>query len=215
MWCTAENTVANGIPDEKEETCMAQSTGAPTTPSEAITPVGINHLVLNVRNLEESHKFWTEIMGFKQVGELHPRPDVQRPKMRFYSGDHGGKLNHHDLALVEMPTLPPPPQWSMFDSPLAINHIAIALPSREAWLKQLAFLQSRGVPFHRRVNHGMTHSLYINDPNGYGIEVLYELPREVWEGDIDAALNYAERLPTEGEAALVDDRDNVPVFGQP
>jgi catechol 2,3-dioxygenase len=215
MWCTAENTVANGIPDEKEETCMAQSTGAPTTPSEAITPVGINHLVLNVRNMEESHKFWTEIMGFKQVGELHPRPDVQRPKMRFYSGDHGGKLNHHDLALVEMPTLPPPPQWSMFDSPLAINHIAIALPSREAWLKQLAFLQSRGVPFHRRVNHGMTHSLYINDPNGYGIEVLYELPREVWEGDIDAALNYAERLPTEGEAALVDDRDNVPVFGQP
>jgi catechol 2,3-dioxygenase len=194
---------------------MAESPDAPTMPSEAITPVGINHLVLNVRNLEESHTFWTEIMGFKQVGELHPRPDVQRPKMRFYSGDHGGKLNHHDLALVEMPTLPPPPQWSMFDSPLAINHIAIALPSREAWLKQLAFLQSRGVPFHRRVNHGMTHSLYINDPNGYGIEVLYELPREVWEGDIDAALNYAERLPTEGEAALVDDRDNVPVFGQP
>jgi catechol 2,3-dioxygenase len=61
----------------------------------------------------------------------------------------------------------------------------------------------------------MTYSLYINDPNGYGIEVLYELPREVWEGDIDAALNYAERLPTEGEAALVDDKDNVPVFGKP
>jgi catechol 2,3-dioxygenase len=61
----------------------------------------------------------------------------------------------------------------------------------------------------------MTHSLYINDPNGYGIEVLYELPREVWEGDIDAALNYAERLPTEGEAALVDDKNNVPVFGRP
>jgi catechol 2,3-dioxygenase len=215
MWCTAENTVANGIPDEKEETCMAQSTGAPMTPSEAITPVGINHLVLNVRNMEESHKFWTEIMGFKQVGELHSRPDVQRPKMRFYSGNHDGKLNHHDLALVEMPTLPPPPPWSMFDSPLAINHIAIALPSREAWLKQLAFLQSQGVPFHRRINHGMTHSVYINDPNGYGIEVLYELAREVWEGDIDAALNYAERLPTEGQEALADDTDNLPVFGKP
>ena len=193
---------------------MAQSTDVPTTPNEAITPLGINHLVLNVRNMEESHKFWTEIMGFKQVGELHPRPDVARPKMRFYSGDHGGKLNHHDLALVEMPSLPPPPEWNMFDSPLAINHIAIAMPNREAWLKQLAFLQSRGVTFHRRVNHGMTHSLYITDPNGYGIEVLYELPREVWEGDIDAALNYAERLPTEGQEALVDDTENVPVFGK-
>ena len=83
-----------------------------------------------------------------------------------------------------------------------------------AWLKQIAFLQSKGVTFHRRINHGMTHSVYISDPNGYGIEVLYELPREVWEGDIDAALNYAEPLPTQGEAALVDAADQVPVFGK-
>jgi catechol 2,3-dioxygenase len=194
---------------------MTQHTDTPTTPRQAITPVGINHLVLNVRNLEESHAFWTEIMGFKQVGELHARPDRPNPpKMRFYSGDHSGKLNHHDLALVEMPTLPPPPAWDMFNNPMAINHIAIALPDRETWLQQLAFLQSKGVTFHRRVNHGMTHSVYISDPNGYGIEVLYELPREVWEGDIDAALNYAERLPTEGEAALVDATDDVPVFGK-
>jgi hypothetical protein len=40
-------------------------------------------------------------------------------------------------------------------------------------------------------------------------------PKSDCKGDIDAALNYAERLPTEGEAALVDDRDNVPVFGKP
>jgi catechol 2,3-dioxygenase len=194
---------------------MAQRTDTRTAPREAVAPVGINHLVLNVRNMEESHTFWTEIMGFKQVGELHPRPDRPNPpNMRFYSGDHSGKLNHHDLALVEMPTLPPPPAWDMFNSPLAINHIAIALPDRDAWLKQLAFLQSRGVTFHRRVNHGMTHSVYITDPNGYGIEVLYELPREVWEGDIDAALNHAERLPVEGEAALVDKTDDIPVFGK-
>ena len=194
---------------------MTQSSDTSTTPRKAMTPVGINHLVLNVRNLEESHAFWTEIMGFKQVGELHARPERPNPpKMRFYSGDHSGKLNHHDLALVEMPNLPPPPAWDMFNSPMAINHVAIALPDRETWLQQLAFLQSKGVAFQRRVNHGMTHSLYITDPNGYGIEVLYELPREVWEGDIDAALNYAERLPTEGEAALVDETNDIPVFGK-
>ena len=194
---------------------MAQHDDTLTTPQKAMTPVGINHLVLNVRNLEESHAFWTEIMGFQQVGELHPRPDRPNPpKMRFYSGDHSGELNHHDLALVEMPNLPPPPAWDMFNSPMAINHVAIALPNREAWLKQVAFLQSRGVTFHRRINHGMTHSVYITDPNGYGIEVLYELPREVWEDDIDAALNYAERLPTEGEEALADQTDNIPRFGK-
>jgi len=194
---------------------MARSHDLPIAPREAITPVGINHLVLNVRDLEESHAFWTEIMGFKQVGELHPRPDRPNPpKMRFYSGDHSGKMNHHDLALMEMPNLPPPAEWSMSDSTVAINHIAITLPNRDAWLQQIAFLQSKGVPFHRRINHGMTHSVYISDPNGYGIEVLYELPRDVWGGDIDAALNYAESLPTEGAKALVDETDNVPVFGK-
>ena len=194
---------------------MTQGNDITTPPREAVTPVGINHLVLNVRDIEESHAFWTEIMGFKQVGELHPRPDRPNPpKMRFYSGDHQGKMQHHDLALMEMPNLPPPSAWSMSDSQVAINHVAITLPSREAWLKQLAFLQSKGITFHRRINHGMTHSVYISDPNGYGIEVLYELPREVWEGDIDAALNYAEPLPTQGKEALVDAADHVPVFGK-
>jgi catechol 2,3-dioxygenase len=194
---------------------MTQGNDITTPPREAVTPVGINHLVLNVRDIEESHAFWTEIMGFKQVGELHPRPDRPNPpKMRFYSGDHQGKMQHHDLALMEMSNLPSPSAWSMSDSQMAINHVAITLPSREAWLKQLAFSQSKGITFHRRINHGMTHSVYISDPNGYGIEVLYELPREVWEGDIDAALNYAEPLPTQGEAALVDAADHVPVFGK-
>jgi catechol 2,3-dioxygenase-like lactoylglutathione lyase family enzyme len=181
-----------------------------------VTPRGLNHLVLNVRDIEESHRFWTEILGFVQVGELHATPQRPNPpKMRFYSGDHSGKMNHHDVALVENRDLPPPSrEWSMFGAPLAVNHIAIAFPDREAWLRQLEFLQSCGVKFDRRVNHGMTHSLYIHDPNGYGIELLYELPREVWEGDIDAALNYAEPLPTEGAEALVDRTDDVPVFGR-
>jgi len=180
-----------------------------------VAPVGLNHLVLNVRDIEESHRFWTEMLGFKQVGAVRARPDRPNPpKMRFYSGDHGeGRLNHHDIALVENTALPAPPkEWSMFGAPCAVNHIAIALPDREAWLRQLAFLQEKGVKFERRVEHGMTHSLYIHDPNGYGVELLYELPREVWEGDIDGALNYAQSLPTEGEAALEDRTEGFPVF---
>lgn len=179
-----------------------------------VAPRGINHLVLNVRDLEESHRFWTEIVGFKQVGELKRTPQRPNPpRMRFYSADHDGKDNHHDIALVENKDLPEPPkEWGMFGMPLAINHIAVTLPDREAWLRQLEYLQERGVKFNRRVDHGMTHSLYINDPNGYGVELLYELPREVWEGDIDAALNYAVALPTEGKEALQDRHEDVPVF---
>jgi catechol 2,3-dioxygenase len=181
-----------------------------------VTPVGLNHLVINVRNLEESHRFWTETLGFKQVGEVRPRPGrAVTPKMRFYSGDHGGgRMNHHDIALVENTSLPEPPKdWSMYGgAACAVNHIAIALPDREAWLRQLDYLQRKGVKFDRRTEHGMTHSLYIHDPNGYGVELLYELPREVWEGDIDGALNYSKALPTEGPEALQDQAEGVPVF---
>ena len=98
---------------------------------------------------------------------------------------------------------------------MAINHIAITYPNREAWLQQLAYLQAKGVKFDRRVEHGMTHSLYVHDPNGYGVELLYDLPREVWERDIDAALNFAVVVPTEGAEALVDRAADLPVFGAP
>ena len=179
-----------------------------------VTPRGINHLVLNVRDLEESHRFWTEVVGFKQVGEL--KPTAQRPnppRMRFYSGDREGQTHHHDIALVENQALPAPPaEWGMFGMPVAVNHIAITLPDRESWLRQLTYLQARGVKFDRRVEHGMTHSLYIHDPNGYGVELLYDLPKEIWEGDIDAALNWVKPLPTEGAEALDDRTQGLPVF---
>ena len=61
-----------------------------------------------------------------------------------------------------------------------------------------------------RVNHGMTHSVYINDPNGYGVEVLYDLPEEVWMNDIDGALNYAQVLPE--DQLLVDDTNYLTDF---
>ena len=189
-----------------------------TPPTDAQPPRSINHVVLNVRDLEVSHRFWTEIMGFRCVAALQPIPGRRRPKMRFYSGlDAHGDVTHHDLALAEIPTTgdadgAEPEPWSLMASRVGLNHVAVAWPDRESWLQQLAFLQRRGVPFLRRVNHGMTHSVYIADPDGHGIEVLYELPREVWATDIDAAQNYAEQLPTEGEASLVDRTDN-PVFG--
>jgi catechol 2,3-dioxygenase-like lactoylglutathione lyase family enzyme len=185
----------------------------------AQTPRGVNHVVLNVRDIEVSHRFWTEIVGFRCVAELKPQPGRVRPKMRFYSGvADNGDLSHHDLALAEVPRREgagpaegEPETWSLMGPRPGLNHVAIAWPDRESWLKQLEFLQQKGVTFHRRINHGMTHSVYISDPDGHGIEILYELPREVWGRDIDAAQNYAEVLPTEGPESLIDRTDN-PTF---
>ena len=81
-----------------------------------VTPRGINHLVLNVRDIEESHRFWTEIVGFRQVGQLTPTKERPNPPtMRFYAGvREDGTSHHHDVALVENRDLPKPPEnWSM------------------------------------------------------------------------------------------------------
>jgi catechol 2,3-dioxygenase-like lactoylglutathione lyase family enzyme len=175
-------------------------------------PSGLNHLVINVRNMEETHRFWTEMLGFQQVGQFdRSDPSGLRRRMQFYSADHGGgRLSHHDIAFCEVASLPAPAADGTLVS--AIGHIAIAFADREAWLRQLAYLQSKGVKFERRVEHGMTHSLYIRDPNGYSVELLYELPRATWEGDINAALNHYVALPTEGPAALEDRTEGLPVF---
>ena len=182
--------------------------------AQAQTPRGVNHLVLNVRNLDVSHQFWTDVIGFKCVAALKPRPG--RLKMRFYSGvSQHGDVSHHDLALAEIEDTASGPEgeWSMKPRAIGLNHVAVCYPDRDTWLRQLEHLQAKGVKFHRRVNHGMTHSVYISDPDGYGIEVLYELPREVWEHEIDGAQNYAEQLPTEGPEAMIDRTDN-PVFSR-
>ena len=175
-----------------------------TPPRRPQMPTGLNHLVLNVRDIEESHRFWSDILGFTQVGELHPRPGDKHPAvMRFYSGSGG---SHHDLALVEQRGVAESPKrWFMFRNNQAVNHVAITYPDRESWLAQLEYMKAEGVPFNLRIDHGMTHSLYTNDPNGYGVEVLYELPREVWEHDVDGALNYAVVHPI--EKSLEDDTD--------
>lgn len=164
----------------------------------AVTPSGMNHLVLNVHDMEESHHFWSDLLGFKHVGtlkNLEGGPPLMN--MRFYSGVVDD-VNHHDIALVEREGLPErPAEWDMVAGVSAVNHIAITYPDRESWQEQLQFLEDQGVKMNLRIDHGMTHSMYINDPNGYGVEVLYDLPAEVWRHDIDGALSYADILPVD------------------
>lgn len=177
--------------------------------SAAARPAGVSHLVLNVRNLDASHRFWTEVMGFEQCGELRETPGM---KMRFYRG--GTEGHHHDLALAEVRRPDEQPdvvEWSMAPRRTGLNHVAVAYPNREAWLQQVAHLQACGVPFHLRGEHGMSHSVYVSDPDGHGIEVLYDLPRETWEEGLDEAFNYFKALPAEGPGAL-EDGTEYPVF---
>jgi catechol 2,3-dioxygenase len=70
-------------------------------------------------------------------------------------------------------------------------------------------MKSQDVEFLVRGNHGMTHSAYIADPDGNGIEVLYDVPKEAWEGDVNAALNHFDVLPADGPETFEDTTDYV------
>ena len=170
----------------------------------------VQHLVIRVRDIEASHRFYTEILGLEQCAALDPAryPD----DMRFYRGDAN---RHHDLALVQLrdPATAPPPEapWRMYGATPGIDHVALCYPDRQAWLDQIAWMKSQGIQFLMRGNHGMTHSAYVEDPDGNGIEVLYDLDADVWSGDVNEALNHYEALPVDGPEALQDDTD-VPHF---
>ncbi len=167
----------------------------------------LQHLALMVRDIEKSHWFYTEVVGMEQCGKIE-RPDMTEVDFRFY---RGAPDRHHDIALVQIPdpTVFPPanPEWNMVENKVGINHFAICYPDRETWLDRLNIVKDAGVEFRVRGNHGMTHSVYVADPDGNGVEILYELPEDVWVGDVNAALNYFEPLPLEGEESLQDDTD--------
>jgi len=175
-------------------------------------------MVINVRDMGATHDFYTEMPGFRQVGQIG-EPGSDRD-MRFYQG---AGAHHHDIAFVQIfepDTAPPIPDRAANRASVLIGgdmpgivHIALDYGTREAWLEQIEHLQKNDVEFLVRGNHGMTHSVYVADPDGNGIEVLYDLPREVWEDDIDAALNHFESLPRKGEEALVDNTEYT-MFGK-
>ena len=67
----------------------------------------INHLVLNVRDIEASHRFYTEMLGFEQCGEL-----THTMTMRFYRGARTRTTTSRSCR-SRTPSLGPVPDWSM------------------------------------------------------------------------------------------------------
>ena len=167
---------------------MTEQTLSPAMPA---APRGVNHLVLNVRDIEQSHRFWTELLGFHHVGTSRfVRPDGG-PPTRFYSGLKDGRLHHHDIALHEQPGL----ARSDETPPQSLDHVAIEYPSEAAWRERIRFLTERGVALDRLIERGATHSIHLSDPDGIAVELVFELPREQWAHDIDGALNRGVRKP--------------------
>ena len=76
---------------QNDQGVIDMSTQSSTRPSKGAS---VSHLVLNVRDIEASHHFYTELLGFDQCAEL-----THTMTMRFYRGNES---HHHDFALVQV-----------------------------------------------------------------------------------------------------------------
>lgn len=129
-------------------------------------PMRVGHLVLNVKNLAESTRFYTDILGFEI--------SRQTPTGTFLTC---GKI-HHDLALFQAPEDALP----VSSGQLGLNHFAVQVEDLDA-LKEVYFnLKDREVTLDHNTDHGMTSSVYFMDPDGNRVEFFCNNQSDPAEG---------------------------------
>jgi catechol 2,3-dioxygenase len=133
----------------------------------------LGHLVLYVRDLERSAHFYGDVLGWKEVARMGNQGAV------FSSG-----RTHHELLLLEVgpnaTPIPPPPRIGLY-------HFGLKIGETDEELKEaLDHLVANGVTVSGTADHTVTHSLYIEDPDGNEIELYIDVQPEAWREDPQA-----------------------------
>jgi catechol 2,3-dioxygenase len=133
--------------------------------------VDIGHVHLKVADIERSLAFYTGVLGF----ELQQR-----------MGDEAAFVSagayHHHIGLNTWQSKgasPPPPGHT------GLFHVAIRYPDRATLADALRRLVEAGVPLSGASDHGVSEAIYLADPDGNGIELYRDRPREEWPHDPD------------------------------
>lgn len=137
----------------------------------------LGHLVLYVRDLDVSTRFYRDVLGWRQIlqGGTSALP------FRASAFNAPSNRTHHELLLIEVgpnaADLPPGRRVGMYHFGLKIGDSDDDL--REA----LAVLEANGVVITGASDHTVTHSLYIQDPDGNEIELYIDVPGVDWVND--------------------------------
>jgi catechol 2,3-dioxygenase len=128
--------------------------------------VDIGHVHLKVADLDRAIGFYRDVLGF----ELMQRMGDQAA---FLSA--GGYHHHIGLNTWESKGGPPPPRGTT-----GLYHVAIRYPTRAAHADALKRLVDNRIPISGASDHGVSEAIYLNDPDGNGIELYRDRPREEW-----------------------------------
>jgi catechol 2,3-dioxygenase len=140
---------------------MSELTPEPIDPG-----VDIGHVHLKVADIERSLAFYCGVLGF----ELMQRYGSEAA---FVSA--GGY--HHHIGLNTWQSRgggPPAPGTT------GLFHTAIRYPTRRALADALRRVAAAKVPLEGASDHGVSEALYLSDPDGNGVELYWDRPREVW-----------------------------------
>jgi catechol-2,3-dioxygenase len=144
-----------------------------TSSSNPVRVSRLNHAVLYVRDVERSAEFYRQALGFQTVTAVPHRAAFLR------AGDAGDSQNHHDLGLFAVgEQAPQPPRGAP-----GLYHLAWEVPTIED-LAHAAGVLAELDALVGASDHGVSKSLYAQDPDGIEFEVLWRVPVEAW-GDME------------------------------
>ena len=134
----------------------------------------LGHLVLYVRDLSVSAHFYRDVLGWRPILD---GTSAQMPFPAAAFNSPGGRT-HHELLLIEVgPQAAPLPAGRR----VGMYHFCLKIGTSDDELREaLASLKSHGVNVVGATDHGMTHSLYITDPDGNEIELYVDVPGVDW-----------------------------------
>ncbi len=128
------------------------------------------HVVLYVRDLERSLRFYRDLVGLQVVGSIFGGRAAMLT---------GGRT-HHELLLIEVGTAPGPLQGRR----IGLYHVGWKIgESLEVLRAMKARLEQAGVPIDGISDHTVSQSLYVRDPDGNEIELFVDDPRVDWRHD--------------------------------
>ena len=134
----------------------------------------IGHVHLKVADLERSLSFYGDLLGF-QITQRYGDQAV------FISA--GGYHHHIGLNTWYSKNGQPAPQNSS-----GLFHTAILYPERKDLVTILKRLLDAAYPLTGASDHGVSEALYLNDPDGNGVELYWDKPSEEWPVDAEGNL---------------------------
>ena len=158
--------------------------------------VDIGHIHLKVADLDRALAFYQGVLGFEVTGRMGP-------SAAFLSA--GGYHHHIGLNTWESRNGAPAPAGST-----GLYHAAIRYPNRAALAQALRRLVDARVPLDGASDHGVSEALYLHDPDGNGLELYWDRPKESWPRAADGSVQMTtERLDV--DALLEEGRRPKPV----